>query len=254
MDGLQEAVEITEKFAEAAGLSCAAVKSELLLIRGKPCTNADKISLNLNGDTIATVDKRRVLGLHIQYNDKTSFTVQILRRQCQQIVHLIRRVGNGRGGLKEADTMIIVQAFLVSRVIYHSLFHNFIYREIDTLHTILRTAIKMAVGLPQHMSTRLLLRLGIHNTIEKLIKAQALRQRTRLRHTQPGRNLLARIGYKPLNNEKGCVRLKSVPPSMAAKIRVLPLPNNMHSALNVGRRLARTRYLRHKYQHDPDVC
>ncbi|XP_042150175.1 uncharacterized protein LOC120849945 [Ixodes scapularis] len=253
-DGLQEAVEITQKVAEAAGLTCAADKSELLLIRSKPCTKADEIYLNLNGEKIPTVDRLRVLGLHIQSNGKASFTVQMLRRQCQQIAHLIRRVGNGRGGLKEADTVRIVQALLVSRVIYHCPFHNFKRREIDTLNTILRTAIKTAVGLPQHTSTQRLLRLGIHNTIEELIEAQAVGQRTRLSYTQPGRNLLARLGYKPLNKEQGCIQLKSVPPSIAAKIRVLPLPKNMHPTLNAGRRLARTRYLRLKYQNDPDVC
>ncbi|KAG0423620.1 hypothetical protein HPB47_000603 [Ixodes persulcatus] len=89
-DGLQQAVEITQTFADAARLTCAADKSELLLIRGKPCTKADEICLNLNGEKIPTVDRLRVLGLHIQSNGKASFTVQMLRRQCQQIAHLIR--------------------------------------------------------------------------------------------------------------------------------------------------------------------
>ncbi|KAG0441424.1 hypothetical protein HPB47_015951 [Ixodes persulcatus] len=229
-DNLQEAVDTTQKFAIAAGLSCAAEKSELLLIRGARKTNernktTDEITIHLEGTPIPKTDRLRIFGLHLQANAKATHTVQLLKKQCIQIAHLIRRVANKRGGLKETDTIRVVQALLISRIVYHAPYHKLNRTELNRLNIILRTAIKTALGLPPYTSTQRLLQLGLHNTIEELIEAHTTGKRTQ--HT---------------------IKVGPAPPAITARIRVMPLPRNMHPELNAGRRAARTRpmYLLHR--------
>lgn len=120
-DALQTAADATQEYARAAGLSCAADKSELLLIRGMAKLKInEEITVSIDGKPIPSAKRLRILGLQLQTDAKASFTVQMLRKQCLQIAHLIRRVTSKRRGLKEGDTIRIVQALLVSRIVYHA--------------------------------------------------------------------------------------------------------------------------------------
>ncbi|KAG0436812.1 hypothetical protein HPB47_017747 [Ixodes persulcatus] len=78
-------------------------------------------------------------------------------------------------------------------------------------------------------------------------------QMTRLGRTTSGRALLRRLGYRVPTTllEEG--RQKPAPPTIAAKVRVMAIPKNMHPQAHAGRRLARVRYLRKRYHHDPDA-
>ncbi|KAG0432481.1 hypothetical protein HPB47_020789 [Ixodes persulcatus] len=124
---------------------------------------------------------------------------------------------------------------------------------VEALDTTLRTSFRTAVGLPQHVFTEHLLQLGLHDTVEELMEAQQIGQMTRLGRTTTGRALLRRFGYRVPTTllEEG--RQKPAPPTIAAKLRVMPIPKNMHSQAHAGRRLARVRYLRKRYHHDPDA-
>ncbi|KAH7979597.1 hypothetical protein HPB49_010000 [Dermacentor silvarum] len=79
---------------------------------------------------------------------------------------MIKRITNRQQELLEKDVLHIVQALIISRLTYPFLYHSLNRTETDQMDTILRTAIKAALGLPQHASTHLLLRLGVHNTIQ----------------------------------------------------------------------------------------
>ncbi|KAG0426903.1 hypothetical protein HPB47_026022 [Ixodes persulcatus] len=114
---------------------------------------------------------------------------------------------------------------------------------VEALDATLRTAVKTAVGLPQHASTNRLLQLGLHNTLEELIEAQQTGQMTRLGRTTTGRGLLP----PPWG------RQKPAPPTIAAKVRVMSILKNMHPQAHEGRRLACVRYFHKRYHHDPEA-
>ncbi|KAG0432808.1 hypothetical protein HPB47_020484 [Ixodes persulcatus] len=78
-------------------------------------------------------------------------------------------------------------------------------------------------------------------------------QRTRLGRTKAGRALLRRLGYRTPASSLDKGGQKPAPPAIAARVRVMPIPKNMHPQVNAGRRLARVRYLRRRYHGDPDV-
>ncbi|KAG0426128.1 hypothetical protein HPB47_026742 [Ixodes persulcatus] len=169
-DALLEAKEATQLYARAAGLSCSVDKSELILIGAARTKVNEKIEVSIEGlPNPQLEDRLRILQLHRAWRE--TYTVHVLRRQCRQIAHLIRRVSNKRWGFKESDTLRIVQALLISRVAYHAPFPNFHHREVEALDATLRTAVKRAVGFPQHVSTEHFLQLGLHNMVQ-LIDAQ----------------------------------------------------------------------------------
>ncbi|KAG0423615.1 hypothetical protein HPB47_000616, partial [Ixodes persulcatus] len=68
-----------------------------------------------------------------------------------------------------------------------------------------------------------------------------------------GRALLRRLGYRTPASSLDEGGQKPAPPVIAARVRVMPIPKNMHPQVNAGRRLARVRYLRRRYHGDPDV-
>ncbi|KAG0418962.1 hypothetical protein HPB47_004460 [Ixodes persulcatus] len=80
-DLLQEALDTTQTYAEEVGLSCAAEKSELLVVRSRAPFNKKEpeIDLHLKGLAIPQVNKLRVLRLHLQSNGRqltrTHFTL-----------------------------------------------------------------------------------------------------------------------------------------------------------------------------------
>ncbi|KAG0413116.1 hypothetical protein HPB47_009739 [Ixodes persulcatus] len=90
--------------------------------------------------------------------------------------------------------------------------------------------------------------------VEELVEAREIGQRTRLGRTRTGRALLRRLGYDGhLTRKEEESERKPAHPTIAAKIRTMPIPRNMHPIVHAGRRLARVRYLRRRYQDDPDV-
>ena len=96
-------------------------KSELLLIRGTARTKInEEIKVSIESQPVPAVERLRILGLQLQQDGKATYTVKVPRKRCQQIAHLIRRVTGKRKGLKESDTLRIVQALLVSRVVNHA--------------------------------------------------------------------------------------------------------------------------------------
>lgn len=70
---------------------------------------------------------------------------------------MIKRITNSRQGLPEKDVLRIVRVLIIRTLTYHIPYHNLTQTEMNQMHTLLRTAIKTALGLPQHASTQLLL-------------------------------------------------------------------------------------------------
>lgn len=121
-------------YLESTGLRCSPSKSELLLYRSvrrgpkprgwKPLSEID-IKLNTkSGCTITRVDTIRVLGMFIESNGSNNTTLNKLTAKTENMIRLINRVSNRRGGLQEENLLRLFHAFLMSHIVYVAAIHN----------------------------------------------------------------------------------------------------------------------------------
>lgn len=254
---LQEAVDVIEKYLDKCGLHCAPEKSELLVLkartRGRPPTcEAPDPCVTLHGVQIPKVASLRVLGLHLHRDGSGAATLPRLQHTIFQLTHLVRRVANRRSGLKEQDTLRIVQALLTSRITYGTPYLSLKTSEVDKLNVLIRKATKLAMGLPPMASTTRLLRMGVHNTWQELVEAQRTSQLERLRLTSTGRSVLARLGYGERYICEADRKVK-VPPYLRDSLSIAQVPRNMHPEYHRKRRIARVDMIRRRHQHDSDA-
>ncbi|KAH8023900.1 hypothetical protein HPB51_018922 [Rhipicephalus microplus] len=161
------------------------------------------ITVHVDGIPIPQVSRARILGLHVQADGRSNYTVFLLSRQTERIVAVIRRVSNRHSGLREEDLLRLVEACIISRLTYHLPFQRLTQAQLIPVDALIRKATKLAHGLPHYTSTYRLLNLGTHNTIGELLEAHWVSHRQRLLLTRTGRYLLARLGHSvpPLEPE-----------------------------------------------------
>lgn len=192
----------------------------------------------------------RVLGLQIQQDGAGHATLTQLQTTVMQLVGLIRRITHRRQGLKERDTVSLVQALLISRITYGTPYLTLKPAESNKLNALILRSYKMALGLPITTSTIRFQQLGVHNTLEELIEAHLTSQKERLLLTTTGRSILSRLGY-PLPPPEHT--LQRIPPAIRRHITVSPIPRHMHPTYNQGRRKARAAHLYVKYGSRDDT-
>ncbi|XP_037515219.1 uncharacterized protein LOC119391623 [Rhipicephalus sanguineus] len=244
---LQTAVEVVEQYLVGTGLVCSPEKSELLLYRptlkGRPpkCyirhAEHEYICVRTKeGHEIPRVKQITMLGLIIESNGANGATIRNLETKITNTMRLIRRITNRHRGMKETSVVRLIHSFVISRITYVAVYHNWYTAEKAKLNTLIRRTHKMALGLPDSPSTELLLQLGIHNTLEDLIEAQQISELERLTRTRTGRSILDKleISYHKQHGDE-----TSLPSSIREKLQVASLPNNMHPGLNQGRRARR---------------
>lgn len=234
--------------AAQVGLACSPTKSELLVLRppkgrldiGPPPT----LTVSIDGNPIPEVEKVRILGILLQNNGKNTATISKLTATIHQTVRLIRRIANRHRGMREHDLRRLVQAFVLSRVVY-SLPYLFLSRvEEDKVNALIRQAYKAALNLPRYTSNERLLHMGVHNTLAELNEAHRSAQLERLSSTAAGRRILTRIG---LNAPGYCLSQNTLPPHIHRLLTVHPLPKNMHPEHHTARRAARAEALHKHY-------
>lgn len=246
-DSLQQATDIVNEYAQECGLSCAPQKSELLLVRRKGTANdCNDIEIQLDGHTIRPCKHLKILGLTIQADTKNTILVNHLKHSAEQVTHMIRRISNRQRGMKEQDTVRLVQAFVLSRITYTAPYTVLSKSEIEKTDVIIRKAYKQALGLPMSTSTARLLNLGLHNTAAELIEAHLAGHKLRLGLSPAGRRLLETYKWEA----QGRQQPQLLPPEVRANIYVPNLPKNMHPDHHAGRRKARVQALDKMYSKD----
>ncbi|KAH6932486.1 hypothetical protein HPB50_006300 [Hyalomma asiaticum] len=195
------------------------------------------ITVLVEGTLIPQVERARILGLYVQADGRAGHTISLLSRQTERVIAMFRRVTNRRSGLGERDMLRLVEACILSRFSYHRPFHRLRQGQRDRVDTLIRKAIKVALGVP-HYTTQRLLSLGGHNTLSEVLEAQWISQRQRLFLTPMGRQVLTSLGH-PVPPAPPEMQNTSVPVQVAQVLRVHPLPRNMHPERNTGRRRAR---------------
>lgn len=242
-DTLQEAADIITEHVHTMGLRCAPHKTELLLMkRGTSHDPAvQEVYLTIEGQKVYPTHKPvRILGLYIQANNRWTHQINLLKQQLDQINHMIRRVTTRHRGMREADTLRLVQAFAVSRIVYVAPYMNLLKAEEAKLDTIIRKATKTALHLPISASTQSLMEMGVHNTLTELVEAHHVNQLVRLGKTPTGRIILSQLNRTPIHVGEPP---RKTPPVWRSLINVQPIPKNMHPTKHKGRREARAKAL-----------
>lgn len=243
---LQEALDVTESFLEGTGLALSPEKSELLLYRQarrgvRGLTPLDQVPISVctkDGRTIPRVNSMKILGLLLDSKGCNAKTIAHLTTKTENILRLIMRVSNKKGGIGEDILLRAHHAFLMSHIIYIVAALNWTKTERDKLDTLMRKSVKKVLGVPITTSTEKLMKLGVHNTTSELIEAQRSAQIIRLSSFKTGRKLLDAAGLRPIFNQGETTQLDY---QTRNSFIVDPLPRNIHPQHNKGRRLARAR-------------
>lgn len=249
-DSFQRAIEIVQTYARSRGLECAPDKSELLVVQPqKPkYPKQDPIKLHVDFIPIFNRQEIRVLGVHFSNKAHNTTAVSRLISAANQVALMIRRVTSKNHGMKETDTIKLVQAFVVSRYTYVAPFLNLKPNEEDRLDRALRKCIKLSLGLPVSTSNERLMALGIHNTTREIVDAQRIAQQVRLTRTETGRAILRRLDITPPTAVQDRF---DIPREIRARIHVRPLPRHMHPEHDQVRRTLRAQYLSKTWDSNP---
>lgn len=252
---LQQAVNTVERYVENNGLKCSPQKSELLLYRPtsrgrKRIHERHNITILAGGYPIPQVQHIRVLGLRISENGHNGEAIKFLDNNTQQTIRMIRRIANKNYGVKEHNLVQLIQAFVVSRIVYVTPYLKLQVAEKQKIECIIKKAYKQALGLPITTSNEKFEALGMHNTLDELIEAHMIAQYERLAQSNTGRHILHKLAitYAGQSGNK-----YDIPKETRERIIIPPLPRNMHPEHHRERRNARARALHKKFQHDADV-
>ncbi|XP_037576964.1 uncharacterized protein LOC119459216 [Dermacentor silvarum] len=248
-DTLQAAAICVETEAIRCGLHCSPDKSEVIRIQGHHYKSPGNLNILLHGVPIQEVPLIRILGLWLQIDGKANHTLQLLNTTTQQISKMIRRVARNRKGMREEDTIRLVQALVISRLSYGLPYLTLLRADFNKANAMIRVAYKNALGLPPYTSNVSLEALGLNNTFEEIQEAVLLTQRERLLSTATGRHILKRIGY-PADLD-AIQSTTNIPTSYRARVHVAPLPKNMSQSHNEGRRNAQVDYLKRTVGRSP---
>lgn len=151
--------------------------------------------------------------------------------------------------MKEPNLLRVFQAFGISRILFVAPYMRLTKSE-NKLNIIIRKRIKCALGLPPNTSTAKILSLGVSNTLNELIEAANASQQQRLLGSRTGRKILERLGYQTSELAKDT---REIPKSIREKIKVTPMPRNMHSTYHEVRRKSRAKTLQTRYGGQTDV-
>lgn len=126
----------------------------------------------------------------------------------------------------------------MSHITYVAAMHNWSAHDKTRLNTLIHRCIKKVLGVPSNTSNERLLQLGMHNTLDEIIEAQSTAQLARLSSTKAGREILNTLNLNHMFTPTPCAQL---PSHISSKLRVAPMPRNMHPQHNIDRCTARAK-------------
>ncbi|KAG0433900.1 hypothetical protein HPB47_019494, partial [Ixodes persulcatus] len=253
---LQTAIDVTYEYVANLGLKISPHKSEQL-IKDESTRLTDtegsvqRLDLRVGDQPIPGVRTIRILGLIFHSFEPNTDVMLKLHSITHQTVRLIRRISNRRGGVKEADIVRLIKAFVESRFLYSLPYLQLRKTDRDKCDLLLRSAYKSALGLPPQTPTVRLMALGLQNTVDELLEAHRSAQMLRLGGTRTGRVVLKRLGIPPPLNTASLI--VPIPTEIRSRLRIPPLPRNMNPTFHIQRRKARAEALHKLYAGRPDV-
>lgn len=257
---MKAGVEIVKEEAAKMGLELATEKSALLVRPPSQRALREEMEfyLKLQKIDVPRAEKVRILGMTVTIKREQSSLIADIKRNADNVARLVRRVSRKSYGLKENGTCRLVQAFVLSRIMYAAPYMDLTEASIKQLNLIVRKAFKIALSIPVSTSTEAMEQLGIYNSFEEMRSAQKQSQVLRLSRTETGRRTLQRI--KECEQHVLTSR-NAISHEWKDSVRVPPLPKNMDTERNKDRREARAKALdklhgdrEHVYHADAGPC
>lgn len=254
---LQRAATMIDNYVTERGMECAPQKSELVRIwvgkgnKAVPTDPAQKLEIQIAGERIKEKTHIRILGMWIQSNRRCSINWHRVKASINQVSRMIRRITNQRTGMREKETIRLIQSLVESRMLYSLPYFHLIKTEREAIEACLRVAYKTALQIPRSAPTDILLAMGISNTFDELMEAQLVAQKVRLAKSRTGQVILRRLGYQDFIQQEEIK--KEIPRELRNQIKVAPIPRNMNPGLHAGRRTARARYLQRKHGEETNT-
>lgn len=162
--------------------------------------------VHIEGSPVPHVDTLKILGLTFHHTGSPVPTLRKLHAQITQISHLLRRVTHRRAGLLETHLLRIIDAFIMSRILYTIPYLRLTCTQLSALEAALRKLYRLAIGVPPYAPTARLLDLGVFNTLEERIATHRQAQLERLKTSRQGRAILTSLNYSTTH-------LPPIPPS-----------------------------------------
>ncbi|XP_075535093.1 uncharacterized protein LOC142570612 [Dermacentor variabilis] len=228
-DSLQQAINTVHTYVQANGLVCSSTKSKLLVVRERRVRRPipdlqEPITIHIATHPIPPVETIRVLGMLLQNNTQNSEATQRLRTTAHQISGLIHRIATRRRGMRETGLCRLTQAYLISRIVYTYPYYHVRRKDEEAVNSIIRSAYKAAMGLPQSASPKHLLMLGVYSTIKELIDVHKTAQIHHLSRTEHGRYILNRLNINPTGDIHSTAPL---PTGVCSRLVIKPIVKNM---------------------------
>ncbi|XP_077545189.1 uncharacterized protein LOC144158274 [Haemaphysalis longicornis] len=209
---------------------------------------APNITIRLDDHPVARVPCLKILGLNIQQNRANTTFLANLTSQVNQTTNLLRRITTRHEGLKEAERLRLIQAFVISRITYSLPYLAPSSTELKKVDCLIRKVYKTALRIPQSAATARVESLGVYNTASELLEAHLVSQYARLATTSTGQSLLRRLAINlPFATESSL----AIPSTIHDLFIVRPIPRNMHPTHNRARREQRARALTKRYPVHP---
>ncbi|KAG0411732.1 hypothetical protein HPB47_011137 [Ixodes persulcatus] len=243
---LQRGRDAVKVYTSTIGLTLYPSKTQLLVTSSKKGPEPDRklIKIKLQDKEIQQVDQIKILGVVFRFNGKLEGSLNRLHAQINQIAHTIQRTTNHRTALKEHNLLLIIDAFVISRLLYTLLYLTAICTQIKKLEASLLKLYRLALGVPGHASSERLLNTGTFNTIT---------ERIQMHKDGPRANDFADTRY-----QHGLTFPNPIPPppwkSANHNVTVELLPKNMHPDNNPETRKLRAKAheKRIRYLHETD--
>ncbi|XP_077564421.1 uncharacterized protein LOC144179871 [Haemaphysalis longicornis] len=226
---LQRGIDVVTQYTASIGLVCSPEKTEYTVVIGSRKAHANDIRalirLHLNGKEIPRKHSIRILGFHIDQDGTGTTWLKTITTQANQILHMINRVSRSKYGLKEHEGRKVVEALLISRIMYGLPYYYLTKTQHTKLEVILRNATRIITGTPRFTQNDLLYATGALNTLSEKIDTHHLAQTQRLQTSPQGRLILLDLGHN-------ISQLQHIPPepppwSCPANITLKPIPKNM---------------------------
>lgn len=237
-DTLQKGIDTIHQYVQSIGLQCSPNKTEYTVVLDNPRKTADKtrqlIQLHLNGIPIPRKPHIKILGFTLQQNGKSDIWLQQCIKQVNQITQMLSRVTRRRQGMREHEIRKVIEALVISRVMYAAPYMHLAKTQAANLDTQIRKAIRLALGLPRFAPLTKIQATGFLNTLDDRITVHRSAQQQRLSTSIQGRAILQSLKYDVSTLHP----IPATPPPWEniPRISILPIPKNMHPELNQERR------------------
>ncbi|KAG0411707.1 hypothetical protein HPB47_011156 [Ixodes persulcatus] len=145
-------VHDVQRYIRQGHLRFSAAKSELILVCKTPKSShkpelRDEMQVSGLGSQIPVVSRARILGLSLQEDGKPTHTLRLIQNQVIQILRIMPRVASRWHNLIKDDTITLVIALVLSRIIQSTRYLNLAKGDEDKLVALIRKVFKTSFGL-----------------------------------------------------------------------------------------------------------